>query len=59
MSVGDIETGKHQIICANCRQDNMRKLYVHSFVKSHVHYCMRCWTCGYEAILKLSAKRNL
>ena len=59
MSVKDIETGEHKIICDACRMGEMYKLYVHSFVKSHVHYCMACKVCGYQAILKLSAKRNL
>ncbi len=59
MTVGDIDNGRHKIICDNCRQDEMRKLYMHSNVKSHIHYCMQCYTCGYQAIKKLSAKRNL
>jgi len=59
MGVEDVDTGKHKIICDMCRLDEMYKLYMHSNVKSHIHYCMECRTCGYRAIKKLSAKRGL
>lgn len=59
MTVRDIETNKHKIVCDNCRQDEMKRLAIHSYVKSHVHYIVKCYKCGYEAIKKLSAKRNL